>query len=133
MSGMTTESSDMKLVHLSCAAILCVLVGGAMAGNPHLFERAFPIERAIQQADIAIGYPNGRPERLELLRVDYVVEPLKDNRFEGILLPNQVVRQLAGRTFWVLQYRTYPVGAGGGHSVFLDGLTGEKIYVFRSK
>ena len=57
-------------------------------GKFHAFERAFPIERAIHQADIAIGYPNGRPESLELLRVDYVVEPLKDNRFDGILLPD---------------------------------------------
>jgi hypothetical protein len=123
----------MKSVQTSCATILCVLVGGAMAGNPQFFERAFPIERAIQQADLAIGYPSGRPESLELLRVDYVVEPLKGNQFDGILLPNQIVKQLAGKTFWVLQYRTYPVGAGGGHSVFLDGLTGEKIYVFRNK
>jgi len=110
-----------------------MFVGGAMAENPPSLQRAFPIERAIQQADTAIGYPKGRPESLELLRVDYVVEPLKGDRFDGILLPDQVVRQLTGKTFWVLIYRRYPVMVGGGYSVFLDGLTGEKVHVVRSR
>jgi hypothetical protein len=123
----------MKSVQLLRTVILCMFVGGAMAEDPPAFQRAFPIERAIQQADIAIGYPNGRPESLELLRVDYVVEPLKGDLFDGILLPDQVVRQLAGKTFWVLHYRPYPVRLGGGYSVFLKGLTGEKVYVARSK
>ena len=127
------EGSNMKSGQLSCLAILWMFVGGALAGNPQFFQRAFPIERAIQQADIAIGYPNGRPESLELLRVEYVVEALRGDRFDGILLPDRVVRQLAGKTFWVLQYRAYPVRAGGGYSVFLEGLTGEEVYVARSK
>jgi hypothetical protein len=127
------ETSDMKSVQLSRTAILCIFFGVAMAQNPQAFQRAFPIERAIQQADIAIGHPNGRPESIELLRVEYVVEPLEGDRYGGILLPDQAVRRLAGKTFWVLQYRQYPVTAGGGYSVFLNGLTGEKVYVARSK
>src|SRR5262245_61105821 len=123
----------MKSLQLSRAAILCMFVGVAMAENLPALQRAFPIERAIQQADIAIGYPNGRPESLELFRVEYVVEPLKGNNFDGIPLPNEVVRQLAGKTFWVLNYRRYPVMVGGGYSVFLDGLTGEKVHVARSR
>ena len=123
----------MKSVQLWRSAILCLFVGVAMAEDPLVLHRAFPIERAIQQADIAIGYPKGRPESLELLRVDYVVDPLKGDLFDGILLPDQTVRQLAGKTFWILHYRAFPVVSGGGYSVILNGFTGEKVYVARSK
>jgi hypothetical protein len=123
----------MKPFALAHAASVCMFAGIAFAGDPPVLQRAFPIERAIQQADIAIGYPTGRPESLELLRVDYVVEPLNGDQFDGILLPDKVVQQLAGKTFWVLHYRKFPIAAGGGYSVFLNGFTGEKVYVARSR
>jgi hypothetical protein len=123
----------MKPVRLFHATILCLLAGVVMAETPPFAQRAFPIERAIQNADTAIGYPAGRPNTLELLRAVYVIEPLKGDQFEGALLPDEVVRQLSGKTFWVLRYRRYPIAVGGGMSVFLNGLTGEAVYVARSK
>jgi len=123
----------MKLLALAYAASVCMFADVVFAADPPVLQRAFPIERAIQQADKAIGYPNGRPESLELLRVDYVVEPINGDQFDGILMPDEVVRQLAGKTFWVLHYRKFPIVVGGGYSVFLDGLTGEKVYVARSR
>ena len=123
----------MKLLALAYAASVCMFADVVFAADPPVLQRAFPIERAIQQADKAIGYPNGRPESLELLRVDYVVEPINGDQFDGILMPDEVVRQLAGKTFWVLHYRKFPIVVGGGYSVFLNGLTGEKVYVARSR
>lgn len=123
----------MKLFLALPATVLCMVCSAAVAETLPIEQRAFAIELAIRQGDLAIGFPDGRPESLELLRVDYVVEPLKNDRFDGILLPPDVLRQLKGKTFWVLHYRAYPIAFGGGYSVFLDGLTGEKIHVSRSK
>jgi hypothetical protein len=123
----------MKLLLTLRATVLFMVCSAAVAETMPIEQRAFAIELAIRQGDLAIGFPNGRPESLELLRVDYVVKSLKGNRFEGILLPDDVVKRLKGKTFWVLHYRAYPISFGGGYSVILDGLTGERIYVSRSK
>jgi hypothetical protein len=127
MSFMTLRARFWAAAILASVGIVTAFAGGDA-------ERSLSITQAIEIADGAIGYPQGRPESYEVVTAKLFFMKSQDLIAEGIPGGHESVQSLlSGRRYWLVQYRRWPIRLDGGLAVFVDAETGKVLTVARDR
>jgi len=97
-------------------------------------RRGISVDRVLRVADGAIGYPQGRPENVEVITAKLFAMKHQDLTLENVPGdPEALLSKLKGKEYWLVQYRKWPIRLDGGLAVFVDSHSGEVISVSRDR
>lgn len=97
-------------------------------------ERGISLDKALKSADVAIGFPKGRPDNYEVVTAKLIHSKHFDVSCEGLSDDLKDIKSLSpGREFWLVVYRKWPIRLDDDLIAFIDARTGETIRVYRSR
>jgi hypothetical protein len=92
------------------------------------------VERVIDIADTALGYPKDRPESVELVTAKFLpYARKKELSLEGVALETEIFNsRVKGKGIWIVKYQKVPLRLGDGITVLVDAFSGAVITVSRA-
>jgi hypothetical protein len=98
------------------------------------WERGISLEQALKAADIAVGFPKGRPAEYDVVTAKLVHSRLFRVSSEGL---SEALKDMESRPgpkeFWLIVYRRWPPRLDNDLVVFLDSTSGKTIRVYRQR
>jgi hypothetical protein len=98
------------------------------------WDRGISIERAMKAADIAAGFPSGRPNNFDVVTAKLILSNHFDVDNELLASNLEDMKSLSPpKRFWLIVYRRWPPRLDDDLVVFIDANSGEPIRVYRTK
>jgi len=98
------------------------------------WERGISLQQALKAADIAAGFPNGRPTDYDVVTAKLVHSRLFRVSNEGL---SDALKDMESRStpkeFWLIVYRRWPPRLDNDLVVFIDSNSGKTIRVYRQR